>query len=479
MADPRPARRDHRPAVLPAVDDEPAGAGVVRARASRREPVPAVRAVESRVDAGARRLSVPARAVGADAHAGARLVGRLCALRRPVRRRRAGRACRRRARRQSLPLRRRRAPAIGDRPRRAAADAAARQVLWCTLAATGSLLLLAVSNHITQNIASIPLLWIAPLAIYLLTFILCFDASGWYRRDIFLPMLAAGLGVMAWTLADPKLTHELEIADRRVLRRALPRVHVLPRRARAAEARAELPDAVLSDDLARRRRRLGAGRDRRAARAARVFRAGRRPRRCARCCSLWQVRRQHAVFGCSRRAAVVATVGCGVWAVREFYDDVIVATRNFYGVLRVTEWGARRARTIAARSSTARSCTARSSSRRTSRRQADDLLHARPPASAGCSSRCIRAWIRSSRRDRPRHRDDRDLRREGRRLPLLRHQPGRDRHRAARLHVSRRQRCDDRAARWATRGCRSSASRRRISTCWRSTPSRATPSRCT
>ncbi len=36
-----------------------------------------------------------------------------------------------------------------------------RQLLWCALAATGSLLLLAVSNHITQNIASVPLLWIA------------------------------------------------------------------------------------------------------------------------------------------------------------------------------------------------------------------------------------------------------------------------------------------------------------------------------
>jgi hypothetical protein len=75
----------------------------------------------------------------------------------------------------------------------------ARQILWCTLAATGSLLLLAVSNHITQDIASIPLLWIAPLAIYLLTFILCFAGSGWYRREIFLSTAAASLGVMAWT----------------------------------------------------------------------------------------------------------------------------------------------------------------------------------------------------------------------------------------------------------------------------------------
>src|SRR5262249_22636487 len=60
------------------------------------------------------------------------------------------------------------------------APPAARQVLWCALAATGSLLLLAVSNHITQNIAAVPLLWIAPLSLYLLTFILCFDAPRWY-----------------------------------------------------------------------------------------------------------------------------------------------------------------------------------------------------------------------------------------------------------------------------------------------------------
>ena len=39
----------------------------------------------------------------------------------------------------------------------------ARQILWCTLAATGSLLLLAVTNHITQNVAAVPLLWIVPL----------------------------------------------------------------------------------------------------------------------------------------------------------------------------------------------------------------------------------------------------------------------------------------------------------------------------
>jgi len=95
-------------------------------------------------------------------------------------------------------------------PEDAVPPSVARQVLWCALAATGSLMLLGVSNHITQNIAAVPLLWIVPLSIYLLTFIICFDAPRWYQRELFLPMAAAALGVMAWTLADPKLTHDLE-----------------------------------------------------------------------------------------------------------------------------------------------------------------------------------------------------------------------------------------------------------------------------
>ena len=95
--------------------------------------------------------------------------------------------------------------------RRERPPGASRQVLWCALAGTGSFLLLAVSNHITQNVASVPLLWIVPLTLYLLTFILCFDGRGWYKRELMLAMVAAVLGVMAWTLADPSLAHELEL----------------------------------------------------------------------------------------------------------------------------------------------------------------------------------------------------------------------------------------------------------------------------
>ena len=68
-------------------------------------------------------------------------------------------------------------------------------VLWLLLATLGSLLLLSFTNHITQNIASVPFLWIVPLVLYLVTFILVFDVgssrgkSGWYSRPIFTPLL--------------------------------------------------------------------------------------------------------------------------------------------------------------------------------------------------------------------------------------------------------------------------------------------------
>jgi SAM-dependent methyltransferase len=82
-------------------------------------------------------------------------------------------------------------------------------VLWLALSALGSVALLGVSNHLTQNISSIPLLWVFPLAVYLLTFILCFEGRHWYRRDAYLGCLVFSLCVMAWFLADKSLQFEL------------------------------------------------------------------------------------------------------------------------------------------------------------------------------------------------------------------------------------------------------------------------------
>ena len=73
-------------------------------------------------------------------------------------------------------------------------------LLWLALSAMGSWLLLAITNHITQNIASIPFLWLAPLTLYLLTFIVCFESDGWYKRGLILGPLAITLGFCAWGL---------------------------------------------------------------------------------------------------------------------------------------------------------------------------------------------------------------------------------------------------------------------------------------
>jgi SAM-dependent methyltransferase len=70
--------------------------------------------------------------------------------------------------------------------------------LWLLLPACASALLLAVTSQLTQNVAAIPLLWVLPLSVYLLSFILCFESAGWYRRTPFLALLAVALACMAY-----------------------------------------------------------------------------------------------------------------------------------------------------------------------------------------------------------------------------------------------------------------------------------------
>jgi len=83
--------------------------------------------------------------------------------------------------------------APGFRPREGAhANGSAKELaLWSALAAVPTVILMAATSHLTANIAPMPLLWVLPLALYLLTFILCFDSPRWYQRKLFLPMLAA------------------------------------------------------------------------------------------------------------------------------------------------------------------------------------------------------------------------------------------------------------------------------------------------
>ena len=80
-------------------------------------------------------------------------------------------------------------------------EPARRTLFWVALPACASVLLLAVTNHLTQNVAAIPFLWILPLSIYLLSFILCFESEGWYRRTVFLGLFAVAVGGMAYALS--------------------------------------------------------------------------------------------------------------------------------------------------------------------------------------------------------------------------------------------------------------------------------------
>ena len=95
------------------------------------------------------------------------------------------------------------APLAGKRPgcaaRAATVDAAAqagaqtpassepppswmRRLLWLALPAFASVLLLATTNHVCQDMSAVPFLWVVPLSLYLLSFIIAFDHERWYRR---------------------------------------------------------------------------------------------------------------------------------------------------------------------------------------------------------------------------------------------------------------------------------------------------------
>ena len=60
----------------------------------------------------------------------------------------------------------------------------ARRLLWVALPAFASVMLLSTTNHVCQDVAVIPFLWVVPLALYLLSFIICFDHPRWYARPV-------------------------------------------------------------------------------------------------------------------------------------------------------------------------------------------------------------------------------------------------------------------------------------------------------
>jgi spermidine synthase len=88
-------------------------------------------------------------------------------------------------------------------------------LLTLALAACGSVILLASTNQICRDIAVIPFLWVLPLSLYLISFILCFDHPRWYDRRVWVPVLLTSLAAVIYLLhqdfADSEMNVYLQI----------------------------------------------------------------------------------------------------------------------------------------------------------------------------------------------------------------------------------------------------------------------------
>lgn len=78
---------------------------------------------------------------------------------------------------------------------------------WCGLSAMGSATLVSFTTHITQDVSPVPLLWIMPLGVYLLSFIILFSNPGAYRRIPFAYLFAL------LAIAEPFISRQFFVED--------------------------------------------------------------------------------------------------------------------------------------------------------------------------------------------------------------------------------------------------------------------------
>lgn len=85
------------------------------------------------------------------------------------------------------------------------------QALWIILSATASLMFLAVTNEITQEVAVIPFLWVLPLGIYLFSFVLAFSSRRWYQQKIFTLLFLVAVGSLIYILLNPSTNYIIQV----------------------------------------------------------------------------------------------------------------------------------------------------------------------------------------------------------------------------------------------------------------------------
>ena len=87
-------------------------------------------------------------------------------------------------------------------------------LLWLGLAACSSAMLLATTNQLCIDVATVPFLWVLPLSLYLISFIICFDSPQWYDRRAYGLLLLACSPVACWVInegADVNISKQVAI----------------------------------------------------------------------------------------------------------------------------------------------------------------------------------------------------------------------------------------------------------------------------
>ena len=249
----------------------------------------------------------------------------------------------------AISLRRRGPPAPAEDAAPAApaddpAPGAARKLGWFALAALGSYALVAFTNHLTQNIPSFPMMWVLPLVIYLLSFTLCFDADRWTPPRAWRAATLLALAAMAALL----------LAERQVkgigwhigtfllglfvvcmfchgeLARSRPAASWLTQFYLAVSAGGVAGGALVAlgaPALLRGYFEVEIGLTLLA--AAVLWRSWGRPR-----------------WAAAAALVLLGTAAAAVWRVNDALAEVIAIERNFYGVVRVREYGRDKPQTL-------------------------------------------------------------------------------------------------------------------------------------
>ncbi len=210
------------------------------------------------------------------------------------------------------------------------------KILWVVLAAIPSALLLATTNHLCQNVAAIPFLWIVPLAAYLLTLILCFDYDSERRRRFFLWLTPPALMGMAYASlhgsfsTDPRLLVPLFTVGLFVVCMTF-HGELLQRRPGASQSTSFYLMVALGGAIGGLLIVLAAPRM-----LSGVFEL---PLllTAASMCLMFIYYRRHWYVDAAWAATSIAVLVFAMAQIRVFSADTRVAMRNFYGALRVVD----------------------------------------------------------------------------------------------------------------------------------------------